>query len=269
MIDSHTHLYWDSFQLDFDAILDRAAQAGVDTIINIGTSLKTSTIAAGQKSDKVQIYSTIGIHPHEWEKYITNPFVSIHDDIESLRGVYQINRSKVAAVGECGLDYHFQHNPGDKPSTLPISQVKQIQRQLFRAQVDLAKDLNLPVVVHCRDAWDEILNYLDGCQGVLHCYSGNLEDTKRVLSTPLYVSYAANITYPKNDILRETIKIVPLERILIETDAPFLAPQSIRGQRNEPAYVLEVAKKLAEIKGLSATEVAKHTAENTHLLFGL
>lgn len=267
--DSHAHLYWDSFRLDLDAVLDRAAQAGVNTIINIGTNLETSKTAAGQKSDKVKIYSTIGIHPHDWEKYITNFSVSIRDDIEGLRGVSLANRSKIIAVGECGLDYHFQHNPGYKPSTLPVNQIKQIQRQLFKKQVDLAKDLNLPIVVHCRDAWDEILDYLDGCSGVLHCYSGGQDTTKKVMGTSLFIAFATNITYPRNDYLWEAAKIIPLERILLETDAPFLAPLSIRGQRNEPVYVLEVAKKLAEIKGVRPEEVAKCTTENAYTLFGL
>lgn len=267
MIDSHAHLYWDSFRLDLDAVLDRAAQAGVNTIINIGTNLETSKIAAGQKSDKVKIYSTIGIHPHDWEKYITNSAVSIHKDINRLEEIYQSNKDTVVAVGECGLDYYFQHNPGYQPSTLPLSQVKQIQRQLFRAQIDLAKDLKLPVVVHCRDAWDEILNYLPGTKGVLHCFSGTLEDAQKAVKLGYSISFAGNITYPKSDKLKAVAKDINLDRILIETDAPFLAPQSRRGTRNEPAYVAEVAQTIAQIKGVNLEEVAKYTTNNTKKLF--
>jgi len=269
LIDSHAHLFWPSLKADFDAVLDRAAQAGVNTIINIGTNLETSKQAITQKSDKVAIFSTIGIHPHDCKKYTNGSGVSIQQDINHLEELYQNNKSKIVAIGECGLDFHFQDNPDYIPSSISIDQIKDTQRALFEAQVDLAKKLSLPLVIHCRNAWNEILDYLKEAKGVLHCFSGNLEDTKKIFQFPLYISYAANITYPKNDLLRETITITTLERILIETDSPFLAPQSKRGQRNEPADVLEVAKTIAEIKGINLNQVAEQTTNNSKSLFNL
>lgn len=260
LIDSHAHLFWPSLRDDFDAVLDRAVQAGVNTIINIGTNLETSKQALAQHSDKVTILSTIGIHPHDYEKYITDSPVSIQQDIAKLEEIYHSQSGKIVAVGECGLDFHF---------SIPTDQIKDIQRQLFKAQIELAKKLDLPVVIHCRNAWNEILDYLNGCQGVLHCYSGNLEDTKNVLMTKLYISYAANITYSKNDALRETIKLVPLDRILLETDAPFLAPQGKRGQRNEPANVLGVAKTIAEVQETTLNQIAHQTTNNSKALFNI
>lgn len=276
LIDSHTHIFWPSFEADFDAVLKRAKETGVGVIINIGTNLDTSQKALEQankySSQDLQIYSTIGIHPHDYKKYITDPSVSIQQDIAKLGEIYHSQSGKIVAIGECGLDFYFESaswRTDYNPSSISTDQIKNIQRQLFKAQIELAKRLNLPVVVHCRNAWNEILDYLVGIMGVLHCYSGNLKDTKAVLSTPFYISYAANITYPKNDALRETIKLVPIDRILLETDAPFLAPQGKRGQRNEPANILEVAKTIAKVKETTLNQIAHQTTDNSKALFNI
>lgn len=264
LVDTHAHLYWDSFKQDFDQMIQRCLDASVTTIINVGVDVEKSAIAAKLKSDKVKFYSTIGIHPHESNKY--NSSVSIHDDIEKLEQIYQPVPNKVVAVGECGLDYVEV----DK-------QTKQLQRQLFQAQIDLAKKLNLPLIVHCRDdrsnnpenteAWDEVLEMTQDHFGIYHCYSGLLSTTYKILNTNFLISLSATITYPKNEYLRQAVKTLPMERIVLETDCPFLPPQSKRGQRNEPANILEIAQLVADLKGISLEAVAHQTTANVAKLF--
>ena len=245
LTDTHAHLYWDSFQEDFDEVIKRALTAGVTTIINVGVDVEKSKIAAGLKSDKIKFFSTIGIHPHESD-------VWIHEDIEKLGEIYQSNSSHIVAIGECGLDY----KEADEKT-------KKLQRRLFQAQIDLAKKLNLPLIVHCREAWDEVVEMTKDHFGIYHCYSGLPPTTSYILqSTNFLVSFAGNLTYPKNEYLREAAKVLPMDRIVLETDCPFLPPQSKRGKRNEPSFMLETAQVVADIKGLSLTEVAKQTSRN-------
>lgn len=275
LIDTHAHLYWKEYEQDLDEVIRRSIDAGVTTIINVGVDVEKSKIAAELQSDKIKFYSTIGIHPHEALKY--NSDVSIHEDIERLEQIYQSNIGKVVAVGECGLDYFF--DPEFTLSTLSPSKIKQLQRQLFQAQIDLAKKLNLPLIVHCRDdrsqnpnnseAWDEVLDMVSTHHGILHCYSGLESTTKKVLSSKFLVSFAGTITYPKNDYLREAAKLLPLEKIVLETDCPFLPPQSKRGQRNEPANIKEIAQLIADLKEISQDEVTNQTTKNVKRILKL
>lgn len=279
LIDTHAHLYWEDYKQDLDEVIRRSLDAGVTTIINVGVDVEKSREAV-QVSKKLALsevegYSTIGIHPHEAIKYSSNTNVSIHEDIKKLGQIYQNDTNKVVAVGECGLDYFF--DPEFTPSTLSTDQIKDLQRKLFQSQIDLAKKLNLPLIVHCRDdrsqnltntqAWDEVLDMVSNHFGILHCYSGLQKTTRKALASNFLVSFAANITYPKNEYLREAVKILPLEKICLETDCPFLPPQSKRGQRNEPANVLEIAQLIAGIKGISLEEVAAQTTANVSKLF--
>lgn len=243
LTDTHAHLYWDSFKEDFDEVIKRALDAGVSTIINVGVDVETSKKALQQVKTYpwpkgLQVFSTFGIHPHESNSYND---VWIHEEIDK----------SVIAIGECGLDF----KDADE-------QTKDNQRKLFQAQIDLAKKLNLPLIVHCREAWDEVLAMTKNNFGIYHCYSGLPLITQKVLSTKFLVSFAGNLTYPKNEYLRAAAKIIPLDRIVLETDCPFLPPQSKRGQRNEPAGIREVALLIAELKGLSLEEVAKQTSLN-------
>ncbi len=266
LIDTHAHLYWDSYKEDLDEVIKRAIDAGVTTIINVGVDVALSKKAAKQVKEKLRnisglaSYSTIGIHPHEIVNYPDD--VSIHKDISELEQIYQSLPDQIVAIGECGLDYVGVDE-----------KQKQLQRRLLQAQIDLAKKLNLPLLIHCRDdrsqnvenseAWNEILDMVGNHPTILHCYSGLPETTKKVLTSPtLLVSFAGTLTYPKNDYLREAAKLLPLSRIVLETDCPFLPPQSIRGQRNEPQSVLEIAKLIADIKGVSLKEVATATSAN-------
>ncbi len=267
LIDTHAHLYWPDYKQDLDQVIKHSLDAGVTTIINVGVDVELSKKAAELESDKVKFYSTIGIHPHEAVKYLSDPSVSIHEDIEKLEKIYQENISKCIAVGECGLDYKEVDE-----------QIKPLQRQLFQAQIDLAKKLNLSLIVHCRDdrsknpsnseAWDQVLEMIGEHPTILHCYSGLSQTTQKVLSIPnVLVSFAGTITYPKNDYLREAAKLLPLEKIVLETDCPFLPPQSKRGTRNEPSAVLEIANLIADIKGVSFDEVAIQTTANAAKIF--
>lgn len=288
LVDTHAHLYWKDYKQDLDEVIQRAKDAGVGIIINVGVDVEKSREAA-QVSDKLALsgvegYSTIGIHPHEAIKYAKNGQTLsdrtrfVQEDIDLLGKIYSDNPKKVVAVGECGLDYYS--DPEFTPPTLSVSKIKQLQRQLFQAQIDLAKKLNLPLIVHCRDdrshnpqnseAWDEVLKMVGNHPTILHCYSGLLQTTKRVFEKPsILISFAATITYPKNEYLREAAKLLPLEKICLETDCPFLPPQSKRGQRNEPANVLEIAQLIAQLKEISLEDVANQTSANVKQILRL
>ncbi len=254
LTDTHAHLYWDSFKEDFDEVIKRALEAGVSTIINVGVDVRTSQKALEQakKIKELKVFSTIGIHPHETD-------VSIHEDIAKLEEIYLSDTEKVIAIGECGLDFKDVNE-----------KTKQLQRQLLQAQIDLAKKLNLPLIVHCREAWDEVLKMTKNSFGIYHCYSGLPHNTNYIIhNTNFLVSFAGNLTYPKNEYLREAVKTLPLDRIVLETDCPFLPPQSKRGKRNEPANILETALLIAEIKEVTLEEVANQTSLNVRQILRL
>lgn len=279
LIDTHAHLYWDSFKADFDEVVKRAQEAGVTTIINVGVDLKTSDIVTKLNHDQVHFLASIGIHPHNAHKYFTNPDVSIHQDITEIEGIYRANESKVVMIGECGLDFVFESNPDFAPSSVSPVQLKDLQIKLFQAQIELAKKLNLPLSVHCRDdrsknpinsqAWDKTLEMVQDHYGILHCYSGLPKTTEKALSTNFLISFAGNITYPKNEYLHEAVRAVPLDRIVLETDCPFLSPQSKRGQRNEPSALTEIAQAVAQIKNLPYSQVVQQTTANVKQLLKL
>ncbi|MBI2017580.1 TatD family hydrolase [Candidatus Daviesbacteria bacterium] len=295
LIDTHAHLYWSDYKQDFDQVIQRSIDAGVTTIINVGVDVEKSKEALQQVQGKLanipglEAYSTIGIHPHEAIKYTQSIHLSydrdinvqnnISKDVSELEKIYNLNLDKIVAVGECGLDYYFR---GLDPSvaSLPKDDNKILQRQLFQAQIDLAKKLNLPLIVHCRDdrsqnpenseAWDEVLKMVEDHPTILHCYSGLPPTTNRILQTThLIVSFAGTLTYPKNEYLREAVKLLPLEKIVLETDCPFLPPQSKRGTRNEPSSVLEIAQLIADIKGVSLKEVSNQTTINVKKIFNM
>lgn len=288
LIDTHSHLYFPEFKDDFEQVLDRCKENEVTTLITVGVDVKTSQIALDLESSKVKFYSTIGIHPHEAHKYIHPDLIGVNSkkmeqDIAALEKIYLKNPKKVIAVGECGLDYVFSTSEGRKSSglsskpTLEVFIIKNLQKKLFQAQIDLAKKLNLPLIIHCRDdrsedpqnieAWLDVLDLAGDYKGLLHCYSGTKEITQKALRTEFLISFAATLTYPKNDYLREAAMLAPLEKIALETDCPFLPPQSKRGQRNEPSTVTEIAQLIADLKNVSLQNVAKQTSDNVARLF--
>jgi TatD DNase family protein len=256
LIDSHAHIDFPQFAEDRDAMLDRARAAGVTTLLAIGTGpgpeKLDSALPFAEQHD--WIYATIGIHPHE-AKEVTPSHL---DELGKLA-----KHPKVVACGEIGLDYFYDHSP------------RELQKKVFRDQMDLAKKANLPIIIHCRDAWADCLDILEevwrptGLGGILHCFTSTLEDARRGIEMGFLISFAGNSTYPKTQNLRDVAKVLPLEKLLIETDAPYLAPQAYRGKRNEPAYVVELARTLASVRNLSPDELAAATCENFRRLFRL
>jgi TatD DNase family protein len=256
LIDSHAHIDAPQFADDRDAMLQRARGAGIETLLAIGTGPGPAKLNAALPYAEQHdwIYTTVGIHPHEAKEV-----VPAHLD----QLVRLARHDKVIAWGEIGLDYFYDHSPRD------------IQAKVFRDQMELAQVAKLPIIIHCRDAWDDCLNQIEqywnsaGLGGVLHCFTGTLEHAKRGLDMGFLISFAGNSTFPKAQSIRDVAKELPLDRILIETDAPYLAPQAFRGKRNEPAYVAEVAKTLATVRNLASEEIAATTASNFRRFFGI
>jgi len=254
LIDSHAHIDFPQFAEDRDAMLERARQAGVSTLLAIGTGPGPEKLdAALPYAERYDwIFSSIGIHPHEAREATARHF----DELARLA-----RHPKVIAWGEIGLDYFYDHSP------------REVQAEVFRAQMELARAAKLPIIIHCRDAWDDCLDMLElhwkpaGLGGVLHCFTGALDHAKRGLDLGFLISFAGNATYPKAQNIREVARELPLGSILIETDAPFLAPQPYRGKRNEPAYVAEVAKTLADVRDLPPEVIAATTAANFRRFF--
>jgi TatD DNase family protein len=256
LIDSHAHIDFPQFAEDRDVMLARARAAGVNTILAIGIGPGPERLDAAIPYAEVHdwIYTTVGIHPHE-AKEVTQAHL---DTLARLA-----RHPKVIAWGEIGLDYYYDHSPRD------------VQQRVFRDQMELARAAKLPIIIHCRDAWSDCLNLLEeawkgtGLQGILHCFTGNLEDAKRGVELGFMISFTGNLTYPKAQNIRDVAKALPLENILIETDSPYLAPQTHRGKRNEPAYVAEVAKALASVRDLGTEEIASKTSDNFRRFFKL
>jgi TatD DNase family protein len=261
-IDSHAHLEGHRYDADREAVIARAREAGVETIVAIGNGDGPVNFDCGiLLAEKFEfIYATIGIHPHEAKLADQTAF----DRMEQLA-----KRPKVIAWGEIGLDYYYDHSP------------REVQQRVFVQQMELARAAKLPVVIHCRpsdnseDAWEDCLRLIQeqwaasGLGGILHCFTGNTAQAKRALDMGFMISFAGNVTFPKAQQIREAALDVPLERMLIETDSPFLAPVPHRGKRNEPAFVKEVARQVGELRGLSAEEVGSRTAENFYCFFSL
>lgn len=255
MVDSHCHLDFPDYKDDFVEVLERTKSA-LDFVVNIGTDVATSERVVKLAQEHDFIFGAVGIHPDEASKITVN-------DLETLNELAR--HHKVVAMGECGLDYA----PGKNIS----GAIKGKQLEVLQHQLEIARGHNLPVVFHCRDAYEDLADFLEtqrAVKGVMHCYVGSLELARRFLSQGLYLSFTGIITFKNaGQELLEVVKTVPLDKILIETDAPFLSPVPYRGKRNEPIYVVEVAKKIAEIKGISIVECDKQTTQNAKLLFNI
>ena len=254
LIDSHAHIDFPQFAEDREAMLQRAREAGVNTLLAVGTGPGPEKLDAALPYAEQHdwIYTSIGIHPHE-AKEVTQQHL---DELAHLA-----QHSKVIAWGEIGLDYFYEHSPRD------------VQATVFGQQMELAQAAKLPIIIHCRDAWDDCLAQIEqhwkptGLGGILHCFTGTLEHAKRGLELGFHISFAGNSTYPKTQHLRDVAKEIPIDRIMVETDSPYLAPQTYRGKRNEPAYVAEVVKTLAAVRNLPPEEFAAATAANFRRLF--
>ena len=271
MIDTHAHIHDGQFGPDREAMICRARAVGVLRIITIGTDIAESRSAVALAEHHEHVFATVAVHPEEYSK-LPNEEKRREWKNEIAR---LAERSKVVAIGECGLDYHAF---GGVPVT---EEQKEIQKSGFRDHLDIAKRVGRPVVIHARESYGDVLDMVrerihDIPFFVLHCYQGDVEATKAFLdlSDRIFFSFAGNITYPvkkalvgTKDDIRESIKIIPIERMLTETDCPYLAPQAFRGTRNEPAYVAEVVRKLAEVKGISFEETVRATEGNANRCF--
>ena len=251
-IDTHAHLEMESFDGDRTAVLERAARAGIEAIITVGTTLLDCEKAVALARFYRPVYAAVGIHPHGVKEIDGATY-------DALRALAR--QDKVVAIGEIGLDFFYDHSPRD------------VQLHRFEEQLCLAEELDLPVIVHDRQAHTETLGMLRArkgrIRGVLHCFSGDAEMARECLEMGFYLSVAGPVTYKKSDGLREVARGIPLERLLVETDAPYLAPQPYRGKRNDPAYIVETVACLAESRGLPAGELEQLTAANARRLFGI
>jgi len=250
------------FDADRESVIARARESGIETIVAIGSGTGPGSLDCGiQLAEKHSfIYATIGIHPHE---------AKLANDADFEELLQLAKRPKVIAWGEIGLDYFYDHSP------------RAVQQQVFLRQLQLARTAKLPVVIHCRpsdgseNAWEDCLTLLAeqwasaGLGGVLHCFTGTWPRAKRALDMNFMISFAGNVTFPKAQQIREAAKQVPLDRILIETDSPFLAPVPHRGKRNEPAFVREVARQLGELRGVSTEDIGSQTSKNFYRFFSL
>ena len=252
LIDTHAHIDVERFADDRDAIVQRAAQAGLCGIVNMGDSMESSqrSVALADKYDMV--YAGVGIHPEE-----ARPMTQADDDRLSVWG----QLPKTVAIGEIGLDYYWEKDAGQR----------QLQREIFIRQLDLARQLHLPVCVHNRDAHGDTMEILrreaKGIVGVMHCFSGSLEIAQELVKMGWFIGVDGPLTFKNAAKLPEIVQRLPLERIVVETDCPYMAPVPMRGKRNEPAFVYHVAARLAQLRGESLEKVAYQTTQNALELY--
>ena len=243
--DSHCHL-WDTRGADIHAVLAAARAAGVDTMIDVGCDAATSAQALSHAATHDGVYATVGLHPHE----------AVHG-VETI--VKLLDDPHVVAVGECGLDYFYEHSPRD------------VQRTAFSAQIELANERELPLVIHTRDAWDDTFDVLRAAgvpeRVVFHCFTGGPDELRRCLDLGAFVSFSGIVTFKTADDLRAAARLCPTDRLLAETDSPYLAPVPHRGRANQPAYVADVVARLAEVRQQLVDEVRALTAQNARLAF--
>ena len=246
LIDSHCHLDDKQFDPDREEVIARARQAGIERMMAIGTGNGPPDLEAALRLARQHsfIYATVGVHPHDAAKATPETFAAM----EAL-----VAETKVLAVGEIGLDYHYDFSP------------RSVQRDVFVAQLKLAGRAGKPIVIHTREAWDDTLLLLRehwSARGIMHCFSGGAAQARQALDLGFYLSFGGVLTFPKADPLREAARLAPEDSLLVETDAPYLAPVPKRGKRNEPAFMLETVRRLAEIRGVAPEHIAEVTTRN-------
>ncbi|MBE7035531.1 MAG: TatD family deoxyribonuclease [Ruminococcaceae bacterium] len=249
--DTHTHLDDARFDEDREAVIEKVYQSGVTLAVNIGADMESSHVSADLALQHDFLYAAVGVHPHEVENLT-------EEDMETLKQL--ADSKKVVAIGEIGLDYYYDNAPREK------------QKQWFLRQIELAKELGLPYIVHDRDAHAdtmEIIKKSGYFRGVLHCFSGSVQMMQELVSMGFYISFAGPVTFKNGKKAKEVAALVPLDRILIETDSPYLTPEPHRGERNDSSMVRFVCQELAQIRGLSEAEMAQITMENGKRFFGI
>jgi TatD DNase family protein len=255
LIDSHAHIQGQEYAGHVAAVLDRARAAGVEKIITVGGAgdMSSNTEAVLLADAFPNVYATVGMHPHDAKDVGSDKLAKLKD---------LTSHPKVIAVGETGLDYYYSHSPHD------------VQRRVFTQFIHMARETDLPIVVHERDAAEDAAALLRGegsgkLRGVIHCFTGNYEAACAYLDLGFYLSFTGIITFKNADALREVVRQVPLERMLVETDSPYLTPVPHRGKRNEPAYVRFVAERIAAVKEVELEKVAETTTRNAQVLFAI
>jgi TatD DNase family protein len=254
LVDSHAHLDSKPYATDLDAVIERARDNGIGHILTVGCDLESSRASVDLALRYPNVYASVGIHPHDASTVDDATIDELARMIESV--------DKVVAVGETGLDFYRDRSPRDR------------QQASFRRHIQLAKDSGKPLIIHDRDAHDDVVRIMQEehaaeIGGVLHCFSGDLAMARKCMEMGFYISFAGPLTYPKNDALRSIAQALPIDVMLVETDCPYLSPQGWRGKRCEPAYVRATAEKLAEVKGLTLEDVARITSLNAWRLFGI
>ena len=252
LVDSHCHIDGEQFDADRDAVVDRARKVGVAAMLNVGTGDPHSedfrrAVALAERYDNV--YASVGVHPHDTKLYDDAAEAHLVDLVKSSR--------KVIAWGEIGLDFYYDHSPRD------------VQQEVFRRQIHIARELDLPIIVHSRDADDETVQVLtEECSdsgfrgGIMHCFGGTRAMAEALMPLGFLISFAGNVTFKKAENLREAAKAVPLDKLLVETDCPFLTPVPFRGKRNEPAFVAHTANFLADLYDIEPARMAAATTKN-------
>lgn len=253
IIDSHAHLTWDSFAEDQTEVIERAFADGVVQMVQAGVDLKTIPEMFKLTEQYSEIFIGVGLHPHEAKLWNDEADSQIREAAE---------HPKVVAIGECGLDFYYNHSDRDA------------QLACFKAQIEIAREMNKPLIVHSRDAWDDTFELLEKVgqgkvRGVFHCFTGGPEQLPRIAALDFYVSFSGILTFSSAKNIQAAAPLAPNNRILVETDCPYLAPQPVRGKRNEPVYVWYVAEKLAQLRGVSLEQIAETTVANARQLFNL
>jgi TatD DNase family protein len=247
LVDSHCHLDDDKFDPDREQVIERALAAGVELMMAIGTGGELD-VAIRQAERYPFLYATVGVHPHDASTATPDTFARLRD----LAG-----HPKVLAIGEIGLDYHYDFSPRD------------VQRSVFERQLELAAAVHKPIVIHTREAWEDTMaavgTSLGACLqygGIMHCFTGDTAQARQALNVGFHLSFGGVLTFPKAESLREAARITPEDRLLVETDCPYLAPVPHRGKRNEPAFVVDTARRLAQVRGVTLEAIAASTTRN-------
>lgn len=250
IIDTHAHLMFDQFAQEVPEVIERARAAGVEKIINIGCTVGDAVRSVEMAEEFDCLYATVGLHPYD--------AADATDRLMSEWANLIKENKKIVAVGECGLDYFKAKVP------------MHVQKKAFSMQLELAREVGLPVVVHNREADEDTLSLLgdfSDVRAVFHCYGSDLSYARKVWNAGHMTSFTGIITYPNADSLRDVVKVVPMNMFMVETDSPYLAPQTHRGERNEPSFVVEVVKMIAEVKGIAVSDVVKAAEENSLRFF--
>jgi len=252
LIDSHAHLDFDRFDADRDDVLKRAKDGGVDTVITIGTTIESSRRALSLAEQYSMIHATAGIHPHQADDFKD-------DDWSKLESLWANDR--VIGVGETGLDYFYDYSDRIR------------QQEVFARHLEAGRLLNYPVIIHIRDAFDDAFGLVESIgannRGIVHCFTGGVAECERALSLGMYISLSGIVTFKSAKALREAVAMIPEDRLLVETDSPFLAPVPHRGKRNEPTFVVDVAREVARLRNTDLAHIARISRANTETVFGL